>query len=299
MPWFVDTSATDARRFVARALGGGDAADGDEANGVWADLSRPHAVSRVACVRWPDGREVVVKVAATTDTFRRERAAYQRIAAEALACTPRLLASDEATRTLLLSRSPGAPDVPATHPAAPELHAAAGRWLARFHRAAPLTHDPVPLSAAYRQRADRWARYARGVLDDADVGRVLSIVEGALPRLADRQRSPCHRDFSPRNWLAEQGRLTAVIDFGHARDDLAEIDFVRLASDVWTVRPGLRDAFLQAYRAEGGPADPEAPWIGALMALEALGTVVWARRHGDTAFEAKGRRMLARVLSSR
>lgn len=262
MPWFEALPATEIRRLVDRALGWPQLA--------WHDLSRDHADSRVACLRLAD-----------------------RIAA-----APRLLGSDDASTTLLFEALPGVPDLADDDPAAPGVHRAAGRWLARFHRARPLQGDPLPLDRAYRLRSQRWTERARGLLDDGDLARIRERIEAASPDLARRDRTPCHRDDSPRNWLVSEGALAAVIDFEHARDDVPESDLVRLASDVWPHRPELRRSFLHGYLGEGGPADPHAPWMDALVALWALGTVAWARRHGDAAFERRGRDALARVLAS-
>jgi len=116
--------------------------------------------------------------------------------------------------------------------------------------------------------------------------------------LAHRPRVPCHRDYAPRNWLVRGGRWIAALDLVHARADLAEADLTRLASRLWTVRPDLRAAFLAGYRAAGGPADPDAPWLPGLRALDAIGTIGWAVRHDDAALAAEGRAALATALGA-
>src|SRR5439155_24912796 len=58
---------------------------------------------------------------------------------------------------------------------------------------------------------------------------------------------PCHLDFPPRNLLRAPEGAVAVIDFEHARYDLAARDLVRLASRIWPNRPDLEDAFLATY----------------------------------------------------
>jgi hypothetical protein len=191
---------------------------------------------------------------------------------------------------------PGRPGLADDEPAAEAVHREAGAWLARLHRLPVADDDPLPLTEAYHRRADAWIARARDRLPDATLRSVHGLLADALPHLDGRPRVPCHRDMGPRNWLVAGGRLRAVIDFEHARPDVAEVDFARLATTAWPRRPELRVAFLTAYREADGPADPDAPWVPGLLALEALGTVVWAVEHGDAPFELRGREALARLL---
>jgi hypothetical protein len=241
----------------------------------------------------------MVKRCGARDAFRRERHAYRHLEGEGLGGTPRLLASDDARWTLLLEAWPGTSEPSLDDPRAPDVFEAAGRWLAGLHRTRPFGSDPVPLADAYRLRAQRGLARAQGALAASDLAGVRALLDAALPGLRGARRVPCQRDHAPRNWLVVDGTLRAVIDFEHARDDLAEVDLVPLAREVWPDRPDLRDAFQRGYRAAGGPADPGAPWTTALLALDAVATVAWAVRHRDAAVEAIGRRALARVLAAR
>lgn len=276
-------------RFVRRATGVPAVA--------WHDRSRAHGVAVVARVRLEDAREVVVKRSGTGDKHRREVLAYRRIEADGVPGTPRLLAHDDSIPALLLDALPGEVDLPPSAREAPAVHEQAGRWLARFQRAAPMADDPLPLDVTYRRRGDRWLTAARDAVDASELRHVRSLLDDGIRSLSGRARLPCHRDYTPRNWLVDGGRLRGVIDFEHARDDVAEVDLVRLASHLWPRHPELRSAFLRGYRQESGPADPDAPWLPPLIALEAVGTIVWARRHGDAAFERAGRDALRRCLA--
>jgi hypothetical protein len=286
-----DLPATETVAFVRDAL--------DAAPVTWRFQARAHGPGWLARVRLSDGREAILKCCGRRDAYRRERDAYRHLAAQRLGGTPRLLASDDARRTLLLEARPGTTDPPLDPPHASVVHAEAGRWLARLHRARPFGRDEMPLQDAYRARADRGLERAAGPVAAADLARVRALLDAALPRLHGARRVPCQRDYAPRNWLVADGTLTAVIDFEHARDDLAEADLIPLAREVWPERPELRAAFLSGYRAAGGPADPDAPWTAALVALDAIATVAWGVRHGEATVEAHGRRSLARLLASR
>lgn len=278
-------------RLAAEALGGPVAA--------WRDASRDHGDAWVGVATGADERRVVLKIHRTADKHRREVAAYRRWGNGLLPEAPRLLAvREEAPAAIVLAHLPGRTDLPDGDPAAPAVHRAAGSWLARLHRQSAAGLDATPLDVAYRRRARGWLTRAAAHLDATTLERAAAATERAVALLADRVRVPCHRDFTPRNWLAERGRFVAAIDLEHARPDVPEIDLVRLASTAWLDRPELRRAFLEGYGLAGGPADPAAPWLPGLVVLEAVATVAWAAEHGDEACEARGRRALARCLAA-
>jgi Ser/Thr protein kinase RdoA (MazF antagonist) len=54
-------------------------------------------------------------------------------------------------------------------------------------------------------------------------------------------------DFTPRNLLCDAQGGVSMIDFEHARYDLAARDLVRLSDRVWRGRPDLPDAFFTGY----------------------------------------------------
>nr|WP_276603933.1 phosphotransferase [Nannocystis pusilla] len=206
---------------------------------------------------------------------------------------PALLACDLAHHTLALTVAPGERLSLGTHdPAlAPVAHAAAGRLLRALHDIPVADDDPLPLVDAVAARQSEWHARARDLLTPAE--------RDALQRLAARRdafagvrRVPCHRDFTPDNWLLDADRL-CVLDFEHARLDAPEADLVKLRTDVWPDRPDLAEAFLAGY----GPLTADAAArLDVLLALHAAATLAWAERHDDPAFRALGRRALAVAL---
>jgi aminoglycoside phosphotransferase (APT) family kinase protein len=104
---------------------------------------------------------------------------------------------------------------------------------------------------------------------------------------------PTHGDWQPRNWLLHDN-IVSVIDFGRAAMRPAFTDFVRLAAQEFRGDPGLETAFLDGYGTD--PREP-AGWRRNRI-REAIGTVTWAYRVGDEAFEAQGHRMIAQALSA-
>ncbi len=276
--------------FLAEALGAPVVAAEDVSRGGGA------AVLRLGLA---DGRAAALKMHRSAAKHRSELAAYRFWGPALAPRVPRLLAArHDAAPAIVLDWRPGRVDPPADDRLAPRLHRQAGAWLARLQRLPLPQADPLPLAEAYRKRAAAWTARAEGRLPAATLRTVRAELDAACAALAGRSRVPCHRDLGPWNWLAHEGRLEAVIDFEHARPDVAEVDLARLACWSWPERPALRAAFLDGYRSAGGPADPEAPWIAGLELLEALGTVVWAARQRDAALEAAGRRALDRRLES-
>ena len=214
-----------------------------------------------------------------------ERAALERWAPQ-LPGTPTLIAILPADApALLMTAVPGAPvdglDVDEDTLAA--IHERAGAWLARLHALAWDDRDPLPLGVAMRRRADSWLARARGIVDD-DVHAWVAAAAEPLVEL-DAARVPCHRDFSPRNWLWDGQRL-GVIDFEHARADWWLHDLDRLEARCWHGRPRLREAFLRGYGRR--PSDAERAWARGLAIVQALSTIVWARAHADREFEREG-----------
>lgn len=279
-------------RFVADALG-------VPATGVH-DLSWTPGATRVLELRLADGGRAVLKLHRTAGKHRREVRAYRAWGAWLVPELPRLLAVREApSRAILLEALPGRAAAESRDEASDAVQAAAGAWLARLHRlpAEAVGTDPMPVDDAYRRRADAALRRASAALDAEARRAVDTLLAATLPLLAGRPRVPCHRDYTPRNWLVRDGRWVAALDLEHARPDVAEADLARLATGSWVARPNNRDAFMVGYRAAGGPADPDAPWLPGLMALDAVATIGWGVRHDEAPVEADGRRALKAVLT--
>jgi hypothetical protein len=266
------------------------------------DTSWPHAASAVARVATVDGRVAYLKRHRQARKHRQERAALATWA-PAVAGTPRLLAATAApVPALLLSPVPGAlvASAPTTALDLPAVHAAAGRWLRAWHDQPFRDDDPMPPHEALLARLDGWAERAGAAVTRHAVAAVRARLV-SLPA-ADLRRVPCHRDFGPRNWLWEAttagvarsaGAGLGVIDFEHARPDVAWVDVLKLIDGPWLGRPDLEEAFWRGYGHRPGPADEVV--IDALRALHAVGTIAWARGHADPAFEVVGRATLARL----
>jgi thiamine kinase-like enzyme len=113
-------------------------------------------------------------------------------------------------------------------------------------------------------------------------------VETVLPEteLFDgEQLVPCHRDYSPRNWLVSEARgqlQWALIDFERARLDLRYADFHRMWPDVWKERPARRAAFFDGYGSE--LSSDEERCLEITVLANCLATIPWASANGDPAY---------------
>ena len=192
----------------------------------------------------------------------------------------------------LLSLEPGQPLLNLKVPLKVEqdVHRLAGAFLRELHDLPFTDDDPLPLSDAFSMRLDAWSLRAAGLLPRTIISNAVSAAREVLPQLTHMTRVPCHRDFTPRNWLTDEAGGLTVIDFEHSRPDLHLIDFERLYTGLWRSRPDLQEAFESGY---GTELDAEQRWLlNGLAALGGLSTVAWAREHGDARFEAHGRDVL-------
>ncbi|MBZ5707966.1 phosphotransferase family protein [Nannocystis pusilla] len=205
----------------------------------------------------------------------------------------RLLAFDAAARALALTAAPGERLSLGPSELVLSAHAAAGRFARALHSLPVADDDPLPLRDGVSARLDEWHARAAGLLSPSE--------RDALQRLSDRRdafagvrRVPCHRDFTPDNWLLA-GEDLHVLDFEHARLDAPEADLVKLRADVWPADPALEHAFLAGHGPLTGDA---AARLDVLLALHAVATLAWAERHADPDFRALGRRALSAALAS-
>lgn len=210
--------------------------------------------------------------------------------------TPALRGVDLADRVLALSLAPGARLSSGTHDLAAErtAHAAAGRFARALHDLPAGDDDPVPLLDAVRARLARALDQAAPLLTLPERA-ALATLAARLDAFAGAPRTPCHRDFTPDNWLSSGTGPLTVLDFEHARLDAPEVDLVKLRAELWPDRPDLAAAFLAGH---GALTTDEAARLGVLLALHAAATLAWADRHVDPTFRARGRQALAAALAS-
>lgn len=254
-----------------------------------ADRSWDNGDAHVVEIRGADGVTWFVKAHRHAHHYAREVDAYRRWVPALGGHAPSLRGHDAGLSVLLLSGVPGTPGTPDN--TTPAIQHQAGRLLRALHDAEP----PVPWPGfAHEQRAkfDRWAGRAAALLERRCVDFVasqLATFTGVTPDAV-----PCHLDYSPRNWLVADS-VVYVIDFEFARRHCWQQDLSRLFFGEWQTDPAAREAFLDGYGRT--LAGDDLALLLALGAASAMSTVVWAREHGDAAFEAAGRRNLAALMA--
>ena len=175
-----------------------------------------------------------------------------------------------------------------------QMYQQAGFLLRCFHDQ-PYIDSDIPLAQALPQRVASWSQRGQGIVSKTDLDWVASLVKHHASLLSSQNRVPCHRDYSPRNWLFDGQRLY-LIDFEHAKANLFLSDFVRLTSYHFPGHEAWEEAFWQGYGRSLD--DDESRMLDFLTAFEAMTTIVWATEHKDTPFRLMGEKTLERLKTS-
>lgn len=248
-----------------------------------ADLSWDHGESVVREIVAGDGTVHIGKAHRRVAKFAAELHAYRLWVPVLERRAPRLLAVDEPSQAMIMTRVPGKP-VPDDGDAA--IHRSAGEILRQFHAGGAAMPDGAYVETE-RRRLESWLERARpGLLTDKEIATARHAVE-FLADAPDPALVPCHCDWQPRNWLVDHAGSLHVIDFEHARLWPWWADLTRLWWAEWSRHPGLAEAFFAGY---GRALDQtEARCLQAASAIGHLVTIIWADEHGDTAYGAAAR----------
>src|SRR5215472_13698089 len=267
------------------------------------DYSWAHGMSAVLRLRDARGVAWFAKRHRARDRHAAEVTAYRQWVPALGVHAPRLHAADELRSAIIISAVPGEPapwpaaDLRALPDAARLAEQAvqreAGVLLRRLHDAQP----PSPWDgwgAAKVAEFDALMPMASQLLDKRDLALARAQVEplSGLPGLG---RVPCHRDYTPRNWLVKDG-VQYVIDFEHARLDVWLADLARLHPGIWPDRPDLKAAFLDGYGRQ--LSDTDHAVLQGVAALTATWLVVKAREIRQPALEDAFRAALQRLLAA-
>jgi Ser/Thr protein kinase RdoA (MazF antagonist) len=227
------------------------------------------------------------------DRFDREVRAYESILPPLGDLVPLMAASSAPLQCLLIRAVPGQVATELPPAAAPDVHRAAGAWLARLHASAP--PEPAPgrdLGEPFVQHVEILIRRAGDRLEP-DVIKFLAESAAEIHAPGDPLTVPCHLDFLPRNWVVDGQGVLRVIDFGHAECDFAVLDLSQLAHRVWLTHPLLQDAFLEGYGRRLGEAEQQTLDRMSVVALVAAMLRASKRRKPDAL--RRQARLLARL----
>lgn len=184
----------------------------------------------------------------------------------------------------------------------------AGQYLARLH-ALPGGRFFGPCDrrgASADQAADDAVEYVTGdlareieraacagLIDRAEQATLCAALE-RTPVFAGERPLPCHRDYTPYNWLVTaEGAWAGVIDFEFAYWDVRAAEFSRYPDWEWIERPDLVEALLEGYGRPLTPREKEQCLVA--RAQYALAAITWGSEGSYHGFVAEGRRALARL----
>ncbi|MFF3128347.1 phosphotransferase [Streptomyces sp. NPDC057908] len=276
---------TRVREFTERAVG--------RITG-WTDVSWAREGSRVWRAQGAEAGLWFVKVHQNDRFHQREVRAYRTWALSLGAGAPRLVASDEQLRAVVLTSVRGRPlhGTVLSPGQERDVFHRIGALARRIHQASAPRPAPEGSGPAIG-KAERHLTAARPHLAPGDEDFVRGLVRQAksLPML---EQVETHGDFQLRNILRSEdadGSL-AVIDLERSEPGPAIRDLVRL-SDAWAHRPDLYQAFLAGYGRTLTDAEESRLVIDA--ALDAVSGIAFGVAHGDPQLVERGRRTLARL----
>lgn len=263
------------------------------------------AIDRIVDCSWQHGESQVhrlesvsgfyyLKQFAQARKFVQERGTYEQCAGAVPNMARCVMSIESPSKALLFSGLAGQLVESRSWTAAEEqnIFQHAGRWLRTMHDLSFADADAVPLSEALQRRA--YASLQRAYESDLLEHDVVAWAESLMDSIVfprEMHRVPCHRDFTPRNWLWDaDAEQLAVIDFEHSRADWWLLDCDRLAARYWLDKPQLAEVFFAAYGKRAN--DEEQRTADVLAVLTALSTIMWADEHNDRIFLEDGYRRL-------
>lgn len=265
------------------------------------DCSWEHRMSTVIRLRDARGSVWFLKRHRERERYLAELSAYRRWVPALGASAPRLRASDNALQAIILSALPGEPapwpdpsDRPSSTQAVAEaaIQREAGALLRRFHDAQPAM-SWNDFGQAKLEEFDRLAPCAAGLVTPVELASARAEVE-TLAGAACAVRVPCHRDYTPRNWIVSAGAVR-VVDFEWCRLDVWVSDLARLHIGVWQRRPDLRGAFMRGYGRELDDADRAT--LRGCAVLTAVWLLIKARETGQGSFESASKAALQHLIA--
>lgn len=136
-------------------------------------------------------------------------------------------------------------------------------------------------AAARRDRAAEAPFLRRAGFDDAQIARLLSVLDASLAEHSQLPPVLCHGDFKPAHWFFDDAlTLTGVIDFGDFQGGPALLDFARLS----LYAPGVN--VMDVLAGYGEPDEGRNEWTRRLdhfLVGQAIGYLAHVMDQGDTA----------------
>ncbi|MGW5789145.1 aminoglycoside phosphotransferase family protein [Saccharopolyspora sp. NPDC003752] len=257
-----------------------------------ADITSPpqtHATGTVVRIRSTE-TSLIGKIHRSRTLHQREVSAYREWTPHLADAAPRLLAVDPDLPGIVITAVPGRPLDELDLPQEAERAAfrQAGHLLRRLHQI-PVTGHAPQITSYLAERAEHWIARTTLHLTRHDTQRIRHHMQ-RLMKITTARVTACHLDFQPRNLLWHPGQGLRLIDFEHARIDLAARDLVRMTTRHFAQRPDLKAAFFAGY----GPLnESDAAVLAHCTVLDGLTTLAYGHRNSDPAFIQHGRALLS------
>lgn len=211
--------------------------------------------------------------------------------------SPTLVAKNDTLDVILMSEVDGEILATTTIPADDEwtMFCFAGRFARMLHDLDCTSANKTDASTNLRDRLEYYLTMGEASVDVDTIVWTRSLINQAS-RDSQFIPVPCHRDFSPRNWLFKKnisGIRFGVIDWERSGQDLWLQDVQRMSYDHWHNKPQLREAYFEGYGRE--PTVTEKLQLDALCLVGAIAGISWAITHNDFRFAATNRETIARI----
>ncbi|NKB58968.1 MAG: phosphotransferase [Alphaproteobacteria bacterium] len=261
------------------------------------DFGRPSIVWRLT---GSDGSRVWLKHHKESRLYRRELIGLERfvpaLGSQTWWASPTLVAKDDEIGVLLMTEVEGEPLDLAELNSSEEAvtFRLAGRFACKLHNLQLSNPEKIAASVHVRERLEFYLAEGESAVDSATAGWARELIELACAE--NCKLVPCHRDFSPRNWLVSKdksGIKFSVIDWEHASWDLWLNDAQRMAYDHWHSRPQLREAYFEGYGRSLNEA--ESLQLDTICLATAIASIPWAITHNDENYVNTNRMVIERI----
>ncbi|GAA1393468.1 hypothetical protein GCM10009662_01920 [Catellatospora coxensis] len=206
-----------------------------------------HLATKTMRVRTHDHGEVIIKIHRSMTAHEQEVHAYRTWTPALADRTPRLLATCETPPAMAVTAVTGSPltELRLTAQQEQDAFAQAGALLRDLHTASASKHDPR-FGTYLAERGTYWLANTTASLTPQQRAQMQTKLT-QLASLDIPALTPCHLDFMPRNLMLGRDGILRLIDFEHARYDLAARDLVRITTRVLKQRPDLQNALHSTY----------------------------------------------------
>lgn len=266
------------------------------------DFGRPSIVWQLVA---SDGSRLWLKHHETSRQFQRELMGLENyipaLGVQTWWSSPTLVAKDCETSVIVMTEVKG--DTLGSSPTSTDeeltMFRLAGRFIRKLHDLENFESNQKTAQIDFRNRSEHYLSAGEASVDTETMHWARALVDQAT-NAGNLKPVPCHRDFSPRNWLIERsqsGIKFGVIDWERTGPDIWLQDMQRMVYDHWHGRPQLREAYFEGYGRE--PTESELLQLDVICLVGAIASISWANTHNDVNFANISRAVIERIRAQR